>query len=147
MNYSTQIISNRCPTSFTLTLRKLSRNALSKDIRNCWDAVTVNIQKLLWYLELALDLIFYHPPFCSPSCGFTHLYAVPGACQVSSHFKVLSLAVSSSKIYFAQIFTWFLTSTRSLLKYHPLGENFLTPVFTEELIYNVILVSDVQHSN
>lgn len=67
MNYSTQIISNRCPTSFTLTLRKLSRNALSKDIRNCWDAVTVNIQKLLWYLELALDLIFYHPPSVHPA--------------------------------------------------------------------------------
>ena len=110
MNYSTQVISNRCPISFTLTLRKLSRNALSKDIRNCWDAVTVNTQNLLWYLELALDLTFYHPPFCSPSCGFSHLYAVPGAYQVSSHFKVLSLAVSSSKIYFAQIFTWFTSS-------------------------------------
>ena len=110
MNYSTQNISNRCPISFTMTLRKLSRNGLSKHIRNCWDAVTVDIQKFLWYLELALDLIFYHPPFYSPSCGFTHLCAVPGAYQVYSHFKVLSLAISSSKIYFAQIFMWFTSS-------------------------------------
>ena len=29
----------------------------------------------------------------------------------------------------------------------PLGETFPTPFFTEELIYNVILVSGVQHSN